>query len=104
MDRQPVLEGERLLLRPLRDSDWDALYAVASDRGDRYAETIFSDSYLAEHGLLGCSAAWEPVTIRYGVDVAEQWSRAELPHDGSQPYHTDAAPRTSDLAQSLGLW
>lgn len=78
--------------------------AILPDRGDRYAETIFSDSYLAEHGLLGCSAAWEPVTIQYGVDVAEQWSRAELPHDGSQPYHTDAAPRTSDLAQSLGLW
>lgn len=75
---------------------------ILPDRGDRYAETIFSDSFLAEHGLLGCSAAWDPVSIRYGVDVAEQWSRAELPHDGSQPYHTDAAPRTCELAQSLG--
>jgi hypothetical protein len=25
MDRQPVLSGERLVLRPLRDDDWDAL-------------------------------------------------------------------------------
>jgi len=31
MDRQPVLEGERLLLRPLHPDDWDALFAVASD-------------------------------------------------------------------------
>ena len=32
MDRQPVLEGERLLLRPLTEADFAALYAVASDR------------------------------------------------------------------------
>ena len=32
MDRQPILEGERLLLRPLVPEDWQALYAVASDR------------------------------------------------------------------------
>ena len=31
MDRQPVLEGERLLLRPLREADRDALYAVGGD-------------------------------------------------------------------------
>lgn len=31
MDRQPRLEGGRLLLRPLRQDDWDALYASASD-------------------------------------------------------------------------
>lgn len=31
LDRQPVLEGERVLLRPLQPGDWDALFAVASD-------------------------------------------------------------------------
>ncbi len=31
LDRQPQLEGELLELRPLRDSDLEALYAVASD-------------------------------------------------------------------------
>ncbi len=31
LDRQPTLVGERLTLRPLRDDDFDALYAVASD-------------------------------------------------------------------------
>ena len=30
-DAQPVLQGERLELRPLRAEDWQALYAVASD-------------------------------------------------------------------------
>ena len=30
-DAQPVLQGDRLELRPLRAVDWDALYAVASD-------------------------------------------------------------------------
>lgn len=32
MDRQPTLAGERLLLRPLRADDWDALWAIAADR------------------------------------------------------------------------
>jgi RimJ/RimL family protein N-acetyltransferase len=49
MDRQPVLTGERLLLRPLRAEDWDALYAVASDpliwelhpAHDRWQEPVF---------------------------------------------------------------
>jgi len=49
MDRQPVLEGDRLTLRPLRADDWDALYAVASDpqiwavhpAHDRWQEPVF---------------------------------------------------------------
>ncbi|HKT85425.1 MAG TPA: GNAT family N-acetyltransferase [Novosphingobium sp.] len=49
MDRQPVLEGDRLLLRPLSPEDWDALYAVASDpqiwarhpSHDRWQEAVF---------------------------------------------------------------
>lgn len=48
-DLQPVLEGERLRLRPLRPDDWDDLYAVASDpliweqhpANDRYQEEVF---------------------------------------------------------------
>ena len=53
MDRQPVLEGERLLLRPLRAGDWDALYAVASDpevwaihpQPNRWQEPIFREFF-----------------------------------------------------------
>lgn len=63
MDRQPVLEGERLLLRPLSESDWDALYAVAADRElwaahpshDRWQEPVFRaffDDALAKGGAL----------------------------------------------------
>ena len=53
MDRQPVLEGQRLVLRPLTPDDWDALYAVASDRElwalhpshDRYQEPVFREFF-----------------------------------------------------------
>ncbi len=55
MDRQPVLEGERLLLRPLRADDWEALFAVASDpeiwaihpQHDRWQEPVFR-AYFAD--------------------------------------------------------
>jgi RimJ/RimL family protein N-acetyltransferase len=63
MDRQPTLEGERLLLRPLREEDWDALYAVASDpllweqhpQHDRWREEVFRaffDDALAKGGAI----------------------------------------------------
>jgi RimJ/RimL family protein N-acetyltransferase len=46
---QPILEGELLRLRPLRPDDYDALFAVASDRliweqhpvPDRYQAEVF---------------------------------------------------------------
>lgn len=49
MNRQPTLESERLLLRPLRADDWDALFAVAADpliwqqhpAQDRWQEAVF---------------------------------------------------------------
>jgi RimJ/RimL family protein N-acetyltransferase len=63
MDRQPILRGERVLLRPLAESDWDALYAVAADRElwavhpshDRWQEPVFRaffDDALAKGGAL----------------------------------------------------
>jgi len=63
MDRQPVLEGERLLLRPLTPDDWDALFAIASDPDvwalhpahDRWQEPVFRtffDDALANQGAL----------------------------------------------------
>ena len=49
MDRQPTLDGDRLLLRPLEAGDWDALYGVARDpliwevhpAHDRWREPVF---------------------------------------------------------------
>lgn len=49
MDRQPTLEGERVLLRPMREEDYGALYAIASDPAvweqhpihDRWREEVF---------------------------------------------------------------
>lgn len=49
LDRQPLLEGERLTLRPLCPEDWDALFAIAADpliweqhpAHDRWREPVF---------------------------------------------------------------
>src|SRR3954454_18628904 len=48
-DLQPTLKGKLLHLRPLREQDWDDLFAVASDpliweqhpESDRYTEKVF---------------------------------------------------------------
>ena len=63
MDRQPTLEDERLLLRPLAEDDWEGLFAVASDPGiwavhpahDRWQEPVFRAFFadaLAKGGAL----------------------------------------------------
>ena len=63
LDRQPVLEGEHVRLRPLRADDWDALFAVAADpliweqhpAHDRWQEPVFRaffDDALANEGAL----------------------------------------------------
>ncbi|QDX27132.1 GNAT family N-acetyltransferase [Sphingomonas suaedae] len=52
-DRQPVLEGELVTIRPLRAEDWDALFAVASDpliwelhpAQDRWREPVFRNFF-----------------------------------------------------------
>lgn len=67
MDRQPILQGEVVTLRPLRRDDWDALLAVASDpqiwalhpAHDRWQEAVFRpffDDALAKGGALAIIA------------------------------------------------
>jgi RimJ/RimL family protein N-acetyltransferase len=62
-DIQPVLFGERIGLRPLKESDWPDLFAVASDpllwalhpASDRYQEPVFRRFFaeaLASRGAL----------------------------------------------------
>jgi len=53
MNRQPVLQGDLLELRPLRAEDWDALFAVASDpliweqhpASDRWKVAVFREFF-----------------------------------------------------------
>lgn len=63
LDRQPVLEGTLLRLRPLRADDWEALHAVARDpliweqhpAHDRWQEPVFRaffEDALAQRGAL----------------------------------------------------
>lgn len=63
LDRQPLLEGEHIRLRPLEAEDWDALFAVASDpliweqhpAHDRWQEPVFRaffEDALANKGAL----------------------------------------------------
>ena len=63
MNRQPTLEGERLLLCPLAADNWNALFAVASDpqiwevhpAHDRWQEPVFRAFFadaLAKAGAL----------------------------------------------------
>jgi RimJ/RimL family protein N-acetyltransferase/GNAT superfamily N-acetyltransferase len=62
-DLQPTLEGERLRIRPLRDDDWEALFAVASDPliweqhpvPDRYKEDVFRGFF---RGAMECGGAF----------------------------------------------
>lgn len=77
--------------------------AILPDRGERYSGTIFSERYFAEHNLTGAAAPAEPTAIRYGVDVAQSWSYARLPHDQGIPYFSPEVDRTVDLARELGL-
>ena len=62
-DRQPLLEGERVRLRPSTAEDWDPLFAIAADpllwevhpAHDRWQEPVFRayfDAGLASGGAL----------------------------------------------------
>lgn len=52
-DLQPTLTGERVLIRPLREDDWDEMFAVAADPliwelhpvRDRYMEPVFREFF-----------------------------------------------------------
>lgn len=92
MDRQPVLEGDRLLLRPLVEADWEGLYAVASDPAiwavhpshDRWQEPVFRaffDEALAGGGALAIMDKAEGRVIgssRYGAPEAEGPGEIEI--------------------------
>lgn len=103
MDRQPILEGGRLLLRPLRPDDWDALFAVASDpliwdvhpQHDRWQEPVFRaffDEALANGGAVAVidrangavigSSRWERFDPADGGSVEIGWTFLARSHWG----------------------
>jgi RimJ/RimL family protein N-acetyltransferase len=87
MDRQPVLDGERLLLRPLKPDDWEALYAVASDpmvwelhpASDRWKEEVFR-AYFAD--ALAQGGALAVIDRASGRIVGSSRMQAHDPADG----------------------
>lgn len=84
-DLQPVLTGERLVLRPLQAEDFDSLFEVASDPliweqhpvSDRYQRDVFEGFFKESLDSGGAMAALDPETGRiigssrfYGYDEA----------------------------------
>ncbi len=69
-DLQPTLVGEKLLLRPLTENDWDAMYAVASDplvwevhpAWDRYKEPVFREYFAGAMASRGALAVIDRAT------------------------------------------
>lgn len=105
MDRQPVLEGDRLLLRPLRPNDWDALFAVASDplvwelhpAHDRWQKPVFRaffDDALANGGAIAVidkasgaivgSSRWQGYSPADGGAVEIGWTFLARSHWGGR--------------------
>jgi RimJ/RimL family protein N-acetyltransferase len=88
MDRRPVLETDRLVLRPLLESDWAELFAIASDPAiwavhpshDRWREPVFRaffDEGMERGGALA-------VTLKDGGAIigSSQFDRPELEAPG----------------------
>lgn len=85
-DLQPTLTGDNLLLRPLTEDDWEAMFAVASDpllwevhpAWDRYKEPVFREYFagaMKSRGALAVIARATGCIIggsRYANFVAER--------------------------------
>ncbi len=85
-DLQPTLVGDNLLLRPLTQADWEAMYAVASDpmlwevhpASDRYREPVFREYFAGAMASRGALAVIERATgsviggSRYANFVADR--------------------------------
>ncbi|HLP27650.1 MAG TPA: GNAT family N-acetyltransferase [Candidatus Didemnitutus sp.] len=64
MELQPTLESEHIVLRPLRNEDFEALFSVASDRliweqhpnSDRYKREVFEKFFQGAMDSLGAFA------------------------------------------------
>lgn len=101
MDRQPVLDGERVWLRPLRQADWPALWTIAQDREiwamhpahDRWQEPVFRAFFaeaMAQGGALAVvdkasgavigSSRYGPIEVPGEVEIG--WTFLDRPYWG----------------------
>ena len=88
MDRQPVLMGERLVLRPLRRDDWPALFGVAADPliweqhpvHDRWREDVFCSFF---DDAIGAGGALIAIRLSDGAVIGSSQFRAcpIVPHE-----------------------
>jgi RimJ/RimL family protein N-acetyltransferase len=89
MNRQPVLLGERLELRPLRADDWAALYGVAADRelwalhpaNDRWQEPVFRAFF--DDALAGGGAVAVVLRTSGAIVGSSRWQRHVADGGGS---------------------
>ncbi len=51
---------------------------IFPDRGDRYVDSIYDDTYWQQAGLAELPLRTEPLHVRYGTEVSS-WARAEVP-------------------------
>ena len=107
LDRQPVLQDDRVRLRPLQAEDWDALYAVAGNRelwalhprSDRWQQSVFReffDDALAKQGALA-------IIDRKGDRIIGMVQLlSDAPGQGSRPalYDMGCAGRITSFAET----
>ena len=71
---QPTLTGDRVLIRPIEASDWNAMFAAASDpaiwaqhpASDRYTESAFREYF---DGALASGSAFAFVDVASGAVI-----------------------------------
>ncbi|MFG2293049.1 pyridoxal-phosphate dependent enzyme [Streptomyces sp. NPDC048603] len=60
------------------------IVGILPDRGDRYAESVYSEDYWAAHRVADLPRAARPAEVAYGTPVT-RWSRAALTRPADRP-------------------
>jgi cysteine synthase A len=61
------------------------IVGILPDRGDRYADTVYSDEYWAEHGIDRLDVTSSPREVAPGTAVSS-WARSRPPRHGGQKH------------------
>jgi N-acetyltransferase len=89
-DIQPILTGELVSLRPLREADWAELFAVASDpliwelhpAWDRYKEENFREYF---RGAMASGGAFAVIDRKTGQIIGSTRYHDYRPENGAEP-------------------